>query len=80
MKTRSYCLHHHQQICLVLIVIQTKDIYIALCLACSLLVSVYYCYDNPSALESQLTNANGDFKLTNVSFNLLYTMPLIVML
>ena len=48
--------------------------YLALFLACCLLVSVYYCYDNPSALESPLTDPNGDFRLSNVNFNLLYSV------
>jgi len=53
---------------------QSSKRYIVLTLACCLLVSVYYCYDNPSALESQMTDPNGDFRLTNVNFNLLYSV------
>ena len=48
--------------------------YVALALACCLLVGSYYCYDNPSALESYLTKADGDFKLSNVNYNLLYSV------
>lgn len=48
--------------------------YVALALACCLLVGSYYSYDNPSALESQLTDPNGKFDLTNVNYNLLYSV------
>lgn len=48
--------------------------YVALALACCLLVGSYYCFDNPSALESQFTDKNGSFALSNVNYNLLYSV------
>ncbi len=48
--------------------------YVALALACVLLVGLYYSYDNPSALESHLTSENGGFQLSLVNYNLLYSV------
>lgn len=48
--------------------------YHALLLSCLLSVGSYFCYDIPSALESHLTDPNGDFKLDHVDYNLLYSV------
>ena len=48
--------------------------YVALSLACCLLVGSYYSYDNPSALETPFTKSDGDFGLSNVNYNLLYSV------
>lgn len=53
---------------------RSKMKYPALILACLLSIGSYFCYDNPSALESHLTDPNGTFKLDHVSYSLLYSV------
>ena len=48
--------------------------YLALALACSAMIGSYYCYDNPSALETPFTKSDGDFGLSNLNYNLLYSV------
>lgn len=52
----------------------TNKRWVALSMACLLMVGNYYSFDNPSALQNFLTDENGDFKLSNVQYNLLYSV------
>ena len=53
---------------------RAKMKYPALILACLLSIGAYFCYDNPAALESHLTDPNGTFKLSHVNYSLLYSV------
>lgn len=53
---------------------RAKMKYPALILACLLSIGAYFCYDNPAALESHLTDPHGTFKLSHVNYSLLYSV------
>lgn len=48
--------------------------WLALFFSCMLLMGSYFSYDNPQALQGQLEDPNGRYKLTGVQFNLLYSV------
>ena len=48
--------------------------WIVLILACWSMFGSYYCFDNPAALSNQFQDADGEYHLSSLQFNLLYSV------